>query len=122
MKKNDLEIRADVRTTTETFSLGQAREFAVNPAVPEGASVSKVVLAITKVALNVARDGIATHVNKHGMIEVVPPNTPRFTHDPANLAPLGLKIESEGENLIVISNITQWARTRVTVSASFSFF
>ena len=75
----------------ETFSLGQIREFAVNP----GASVSKDVLAITKVALNVARDSIATRANELGVIEVVPPNTPRFAHDPVTLAPLGLLIEPE---------------------------
>ena len=69
--EEELEIEADVRTA-ETFSLGQIREFAVSPA----ASVSKAVLAITKVALNVARDSIATRVNELGVIEVVPPSTP----------------------------------------------
>ncbi len=82
--EEDLDIGADVRTA-ETFSLGQIREFTVNP----GASVSKDVLAITKVALNIARDSIATRVNELGLIEVVPPNTPRFTYDPATLAPQG---------------------------------
>jgi hypothetical protein len=115
--EEDLEIGADVRTA-ETFSLGQVREFAVNP----GASISKVVLAISKVALNVARDSIATRVNEHGVIKVVPPKTPRFTHDFVTLAPLGVLIQPEAENLITQSDITQWRRVRVTVTPTLSIF
>jgi hypothetical protein len=57
--EEDLEIGEDVRTA-ETFSLGQIREFAVIP----GASMSEDVLAISKVALSVSRDSIATRVNE----------------------------------------------------------
>ena len=75
--EDNLEIGADVRTA-EAFSLGQIREFAMSPAVP----VSKTVLNISKIHLNVTRDSTATRVKKQGFIKVVPPNTPRFTHDP----------------------------------------
>ena len=40
----------------------------------------------------------------------------------SQLAPLGLLIEPEAENLIAISNISLWSRTRVTVTASSSIF
>jgi hypothetical protein len=115
--EEDSEIGANVRIT-ETFSLGQIREFAVNP----GASVSKAYLAITKVPLNVTRDSIATRVKDQGVIEVVPPNTPRITHDPATIAPLSLLIEPEAENLITESDITKWSRSRVTVTSTSSIF
>ena len=64
--------------SVESISLGEAREFQVSPT----ASVSKVVLTITKLPLKVARDSIATRVNELGLIEIVPPNTPRFNYDP----------------------------------------
>ena len=115
--QEDLEIGAAVRTV-EAFSLGQVREFAVNPA----ASISKAVLAISKVALDVARDSSATHVNEQGVIEVVPPNTPRFNYNPVTLAPLGLLLEPEAENLIAIPNINIWTKTRVTVTPTLSIF
>jgi len=67
------EIGADVRTA-ETFSLWQIREFPVNPT----SSVSRAVLSISRISLNVARDSIATRVIEQGLIEVIPPNTPRF--------------------------------------------
>jgi hypothetical protein len=53
---------------------------------------------------------------------VVPPNTPRFNCDPVTLVPLGLLIEPEAENLIPISDISLWSRTRVTVIAGTSLF
>ena len=90
----------------------------MNPA----ASVSKAILGIPKVALNVARDIIATCVNEQGFIEVVPPNTPRFTHDPVTFAPVGLLLETEAENLITQSDITQWTKFRVTVTPSSYMF
>ena len=77
---DDLEIGADVRSG-ETIFTGQFREFPVSPA----ASVSKAILSITKVPLGIARDNIATRVNEQGFIEGVPPNTPRFNHDPVTL-------------------------------------
>ncbi len=80
------------------------------------ASVSKVVLTITKVPLNVARDSIATRINEIGFIEIVPPNTPRFTYDPVTLEPLGLLSEPEAENMITESDITKFTRFRVTVT------
>ena len=64
--QEDLEIGVDARSG-ETFPLGEFREFPVGPA----ASVSKVVLSISKIPLSVARDSIATRVNEHGYIEVV---------------------------------------------------
>ncbi len=86
--EEDLEIGVNVRTG-ESFSLAQIREFAVNP----GATVSKAVLGISKIPLNVARNSVATYVNEQGLIEVVKANTPRFNYDPVTLAPLGLLIE-----------------------------
>ncbi len=80
----------DVRTA-EASSLGQVREFAVNPAGP----VSETVLSFSEIRFSVGLDSTATRVNAQGLIEVVPPNTPRFTHDPITLAPLGLLIEPE---------------------------
>jgi hypothetical protein len=113
----DLEIGADTHSG-KSFSLGEVREFQVSPA----ASVSKVVLAITKIPLNVARDSTATRVNAHGVIEVVPPNTPRFNYDPVTLEPLGLLIEPQAENLISTSNISIWLKIGVNVSSSISIF
>jgi hypothetical protein len=90
----------------------------VNPA----ASVSKVVLSISKIPHSIARDSTSTRVNELDRIETVPANTPRFNYYPINLAPLGLLIEQEVENKIAISNITQWTRMRVAVTASLSAF
>jgi hypothetical protein len=81
----DVEVGTDIRNG-ETFSTGQFREFAVNPAV----SVSKAVLGISKISVSVAWDNITTRVNEQGFIEVVPPNTVRYSHDPVILAPLGV--------------------------------
>ena len=85
-----LEIGVDVRSG-ETFPLGQIRAFLVNPTT----SVSKAVLNISKIPLNIVRESIATRVNELGKIEVVPANTPRFNYDPVTLEPLGLLIEPE---------------------------
>jgi hypothetical protein len=115
--EEDVEIGADVRTG-ESFSLAQIREFSVSP----GASVSKAVLSISKIPLNVARNSTATRVNENGVIEVVPANTPRFNYDPVTLTSLGLLIEPEAEKLIAISNMTSWSRTRVNVTATNSSF
>ena len=75
--QEDIEIGVDVRSG-EAFFTGEVREFPVSPA----ASVSKVVLSISKIPLSVARDIIATRVNEQGFIEVDPPNTVRYNHDP----------------------------------------
>jgi hypothetical protein len=63
-------------------------------------------------------------VNEQGVIEVVPPNTPRFNYDPVTLAPLGLLMEPEAENMIDTGDITKspWSRTRVTVTSTSSVF
>ncbi len=87
-----------------------------------GLSIKKVVLSISKIPLNVVRGSIATRVNDQGKIENVPANTPRFNYDPLTLEPLGLLIEPESENLIAISNINSWSKTRVTVTATNSLF
>ncbi len=108
---------ADVRSG-ESFSLGQIREFPFSLVE----SVSKVVLRITKIPLNVVRDNIATRVSDLGQIQVVPPNTRRFTYDPVTLASFGLILAPEGKCLITISNIALWSRTRVTVTTIFSPF
>ncbi len=92
----DLEIiGVDIRSG-ESCSLGEVREFPVSPV----ASVSKAGLTITKVPLVLIRDSVSTRVNNPGLIELVPANTPRYTYDPVTLAPLGLLIEAEAENLI----------------------
>jgi hypothetical protein len=70
-------------------------------------SVVKAVLYILKIPLNVARDIVAIRVNDVGMIESVPPNTPRFTYDAVTLEPLGLLIYPEAENLVATGDITQ---------------
>ena len=101
--QEDMEIGADVQSG-ETFSIGEFREFPVEPA----ASVSKAVLSISKIPLSVARDSIATRVNELGLIETVPANTARYHYDPVTLAPLGLLIEPEAENLIVTGDISLW--------------
>jgi hypothetical protein len=103
-----------------SYLVGEVRKFPVTPT----ASVSKDVLTITKVPLNVARDSIATRINELGFIESVPPNTPRFTYDPLTLEPLGLLIEPEAENLITQSDITssQWTRSRLAVTPTLSIF
>jgi hypothetical protein len=117
----DLEIGADVRSG-ESFSFGEVREFPVDGGGHAAASVIKALLTITKVPINMARDNIATLINEQGFIKVVPPNTPRFTHDPVTLEPLGLLLEPGTENLISQSDITQWTRFRVTVTAYLSAF
>ncbi len=65
----DLEIRTDIRSG-ELFAFGKVREFPVSPA----ASVSKVILTITKVPLVLVQDSASTRVNDMGLIEKVPPN------------------------------------------------
>ena len=69
--QEDIEIGVDDQNGG-SFLLGDVREFPASPT----ASVSKVVLTLTKVPLNVVRDSIATRVNEQGVIEVVPPNMP----------------------------------------------
>jgi hypothetical protein len=90
----------------------------VNPA----ALVSKVVLRLLKISLNVARESIATRVKDLGLIEVVPANTPRFKYDPVILAPPGFLTEPEAKNSKNISNINRWSRTRVTITATIFAF
>jgi hypothetical protein len=69
--QEDIKIGVDDQNGV-SFLEGEVREFPVRPT----ASVSKVVLTIAEVPLNVTRDIIATRVDKQGVIEVVPPNTP----------------------------------------------
>jgi hypothetical protein len=115
--EEDFEIGID-ETTSETISIGEIREISVN----FSSSVVKAVLTITKIPLKIARDSVATRVNDLGLIESVPPNTPRYTYDPATLEPLGLLIEPEAENLIATGDITEWPKTRVTVTSTISAF
>jgi hypothetical protein len=117
--EEDFEIGID-ENISETFLIGESREISVN----FSSSVVKAVLTISKTPLKIARDSVATRVNEFGLIESVPPNTPRYTYDPVTLEPLGLLIEPEAENMIIDSNITssQWTRTRVTVTSTISAF
>jgi hypothetical protein len=85
-------------------------------------SVIKAVLSISKIPLNIARDSVMTRENDLGKIESVPPNALRFTYDPVTLEPLGLLIKPEAENLIATGDITQWTKTRVTVTSTISTF
>ena len=75
-----------------------------------------------KFPLNIASFIVATRVNDLDLIESVPPNAPRYTYDPVSLEPLGLLIDPEAENLIAISDITQWTRVRVTVTSTITAF
>ena len=59
--QEDLEIGVDDQNGG-SFSRGEVREFPVSTT----ASVSKVVLTLTKLLLNVARDSIATRINELG--------------------------------------------------------
>jgi hypothetical protein len=61
--QEDIEIGVDDQNGG-LFSLGDVREFPVSPT----ASLSKVVLTITKVPLNVIRDSVATRINVLGFI------------------------------------------------------
>jgi hypothetical protein len=61
-------------------------------------------------------------VNEQGFIDVVPPNTRRFNHDPMTLQPLGLLLEPEAKNLITESDITKWVQIRVNVTSTISIF
>jgi hypothetical protein len=79
-------------------------------------------LSISKIHLNVARDSVATRANEILLIKTVPPNMPRFTYDQVTLAPLGLLLETEAEILITQSDVTQWTRVRVIVTAFLSVF
>jgi hypothetical protein len=80
--QEDIEVGVDDQNGG-SFSIGEVRKFPVTTT----ASISKVVLTITKVPLNVVRDTIATRVSEQGLIEVVPPNMPRFNYDPVTLEP-----------------------------------
>ena len=62
--QEDIEIGVDDQNGG-SFALGNVIEIPVSPT----ASVSKDVLTITKVPLNVARDSIATRVNELGLIK-----------------------------------------------------
>ncbi len=70
--EEDFEIGID-ENTSETFSIGEIREISVN----FSSSVVKAVLSISKTPLKIARDSVATRVNDFGLMESVPPNTPR---------------------------------------------
>jgi len=67
---------------------------------------------------------IATFVNSQGLIEVAPPNTPRFDHGSVTLAPKGLLLEEPRTNLFNNSNL--WVcftlRITVTMTSDFSIF
>ena len=58
-----------------------------------------------------ARASIATRVNAQGLVEVVPPDTPRFDHDPV---PLALKCLLLEVSRINISNqLSPWTQAGV---------
>ena len=63
------------------------------------------------------RDNISTRVNDLGLIEIVPANTTRYHYDPVNLAPLGLLIEPEAQQLIAPGDISLCQQNRVTDGA-----
>ncbi len=106
----DLQIGVDARSG-ESFLLGKVREFPVSPA----ASISEVVLTITKVPLVLVRDSPPTRVNDLGLIEKDPPNVAKYHCDPVSLAPPGLLSEAEAENLIATGDISLWQQNRVSV-------
>jgi len=51
-----------------------------------------------------SRKNAATYVDRNGYVKVVPHGTPRFTHDPTTLEPLGLLIEPYSKN-----QLPKWA-------------
>lgn len=64
---------------------------------------------------------VSTRVNTSGYIETVGANTPRFDYDPVTLAPKGLLVEEQRENLLLYSdqfnNTSGWAVSNGTISA-----
>jgi hypothetical protein len=71
------------------------------------------------------RSSRATRVNENGLIQVVPPNTPRFDHSyntlSRNIKSLGLLIEEQRTNLLVQSedfSSASWAKVNVNATAN----
>jgi hypothetical protein len=58
------------------------------------------------------RAGEGGRFNALGQYEMVPANTPRLTHDPVTLQPLGILIEEQRTNLLLqsASLVTPWTR------------
>jgi hypothetical protein len=70
------------------------------------------------------RASVATVVNPRGLIEDVPPDTPRFDHDPMTLAPKGLLLEEFRTNSVRQSNVftnAAWGKFRITAISSLDF-
>ena len=60
-----------------------------------------------------SRKNAATYVDKHGYVKVAPHGTPRLTHDPTTLEPLGLLIEPFAKN-----QLHKWAHADTTYSVT----
>jgi len=70
------------------------------------------------------RASVDSFVNSQGLIEIAPPNTPRFDHDPVTLATKGLLLEEVKTHLVLQSrdlSHASWGKTRITVTTSTNF-
>ncbi len=67
------------------------------------------------------RSTTGTTINRHGFIQTIQANEPRFVFDPITRESLGLLLEETRTNLLTYSNDftqTYWAKTRATVSVN----
>ncbi len=106
--EEDIQVGTDFRSG-ESFSILATQEFIV---APPSASVTRVVLTIP---VTVDRNSTATRINEAGKLELVAPNTPRFSFDPQTLQPLDLLIEPAVANLVFGDMATDWAKNKVTL-------
>jgi hypothetical protein len=71
--------------------------------------------------LSFSRLSTATFINSSGLVTSVGNNIPRFDHDPTTLAPKGLLIEGQSENLCRNSNdiyVTGWWGSSAGITAT----
>jgi hypothetical protein len=80
--------------------------------------------AVSFLVASFTRSSVATVVNSLGLIENVPPDTPRFDPDPASGAPKGLLLEESRTNFVRQSNdfaTPAWSKFRITPTSSTDF-
>ncbi len=105
LDERDAHAGTDVREG-ETFALLETREYDVAPT----ASVTK---AFISFEVTIDRNITALRINEDGQLEVVPPNTARYTYDPVTLEPLGLLVEPAATNLISGDMVVNWSKDKI---------
>jgi hypothetical protein len=112
--EEDIQVGTDVRSG-ESFSILATQEYIV---APPSTGVTKAILTIS---VTVNRNGTATRINEIGQLEIVAPNTPRFSFEPQTLQPLGLLIKHAVTNFASGDMATDWAKEKVALEGIYLF-